>query len=84
MRFPFYKIQMQKIFSKTAIQKLQIHNHGKMTNLQLKKDLRKQTLQLKNLRLPAEIGIVKIVENFGKLWKLSNCTSYRSYAENCK
>ena len=52
---------MKKIFSKTTLQKLQIHNHGKMGNQQLKTDLREQTLQLNNLRLPEEIGIVKIV-----------------------
>ena len=52
-----------KKFSKTALQKLEIHNHGKMTNLQLKKDLRKQTLHLNNLRLPEDIFIAKIVGN---------------------
>ena len=54
---------MKKIFSKTALQQLEIHDHGKMINPQLQKDLRKQTLHLNNLRLPKDISIAKIVGN---------------------
>ena len=65
---------IKKNFSKTAMQKLEIHNYGNVTNLQLSKELR--NLQLNNLRVPEEIGIVQIVKNYGKLWKLLNCSSY--------